>query len=224
MSNTKSQILSKVATLLDKFSDRLVNVARQTRQNTDAVAALRDEVRLKAERAVGIAVEAKEKAERAHLALIYQGESIDKLKKEAEDREGRQTLRDQNNVQSLTNLRDSTQKGFDQVRQDVESLLKTIQRLNERVGQVESQVALAKVGPSAIDQQTVNSKLAGVYDVTADLDRRVQELEKANARAELKKAYPLVLELMNNPSFTKYVVKAGHAFNPAAILKAITET
>jgi hypothetical protein len=87
----------------------------------------------------------------------------------------------------IVNLRDSTQKGFDYVKGDVETLLHTSQRLNERVGQVESQnqtlvsrtnqIQMAHVGISAVDQEIVNSKLSGVYGVTADLDRRLQEVE-----------------------------------------------
>jgi hypothetical protein len=122
-------------------------------------------------------------------------------------RETAQTLRDQSNVQSLVNLRESTQKGFDQVRKDVEALLKQIQRLNERVGQVESQVGVGNaayqhmVGVEArvtkiekslgnpapapsmpSDHVWVNKKLSGVYDTTTDLESRVQRLE---AEAEL---------------------------------------
>jgi hypothetical protein len=161
----KERILAKVATLLEKFSERLVRVSRETRQNTDAVAALTDKVRLE----VGA-----------------QQERLAALADEAAQREHRQTLRDQNNVQALVNLRDSTQKAFSQVRDDVEGLLKQIQRLNERLGQAESKIAFT--GPSAIDQSIVDSKLAGarsfvdmklkgVYDVTADLERRLREVE-----------------------------------------------
>lgn len=197
----KSQILSKVATLLDKFSDRLVRIANQTRQNTDAVAVLRDDIRLKAGRAEGIAIEANGKAERAHLALIHHGELIDSVKKENDVREDKQTLRDQNNVQSLVNLRESVQKGFDLVRNDVDTLMKQVQKLNERVGQAESKVSQFVVGsivPSAQILDTVrrvgeiekklapgmpsdhvwlNKKLTGVYDTTDELEKRLQEIE-----------------------------------------------
>lgn len=143
MSNKKSQVLSKVATLLEKFSDRLVRVSTKADQNAEQISLV-----------IG---------------------SLDK-------RDAHQAARDQNNVQSLVNLKDSTQKGFDQVRQDVESLLKTIQRLNERLGQVETHdvilTSLVNQPQEKIDQSIVNSKLSGVYNVTEDLDRRIRSLEE----------------------------------------------
>jgi len=180
-----ANVNGKLATLLAKFQIRLNKVSALASQNTDTTAALVDHVRLKVGRAEGIAVEANDKAERAHLSLIYLGEKIDKLTKETEDREVKQTLRDQNNVQALVNLRDSTAIAFDQVKADVESLLKAIQRLNERVGQTESSVNQVESnvnqklsGVNTIDQSIVNSKLAGVYDVTADLESRLQVVEE----------------------------------------------
>lgn len=177
--NVKSQILAKVAGLLDKFSDRLVATARETRQNTDAIAALRDELRLKFGKLEG--------------ELANTDGRIDASLEKADEREGRQTLRDQNNVQSLTALRDSTAKAFTQVRADVEELLKRIQRLNERAGQVESQNAILVSGqkliPNQIDQKIVNAKLEGIYDVTGDLEVRIQYLESLLALYEgLRKA------------------------------------
>jgi len=254
MANTKSQILGKVATLLDKFSNRLIRVASQTRQNTDAIAILQDETRLK----VGALQQWNQDI------VTHFEEKLVAVKKENDDREARQVIRDQSNVQSLTNLANSTQKGFDQVKGDVESLLRAIQRLNERVGKAESQITQNVVGsivPSAQILDTVRrveeiekkltpgmpsdhvwlkKKLTGVYDSLTDLENRIQgpcaafhhmvgiekrvsELETANARAELRKAYPLILELMNNPAFSKHIVEAGGKFDSAAILKAITE-
>src|SRR5216684_1156889 len=141
MSNTKSHILSKVATLLDKFSDRLVRIANQTRQNTDAVASLTDKVRLEVgaqqERLAALADDIDKKVGKSDVRFL--ADVVEGIKKENDVRENNQTARDQNNVQSIVNLRDSTQKGFDQVRSDVDQLLKLNQRLNERVGQVESQ-------------------------------------------------------------------------------------
>src|SRR6266481_1021433 len=225
---------STVASLLEKFSNRLTRVASETRQNTDDINKIGN-------------------------ALVTTDTVLHKAVKEVKDendaRETRQTLRDQNNVQALHSLRDSTQKGFDQVKGDVESLLRAIQRLNERVGQVESQyadllerakkVVVANFNqPSAIDQQLVNSKLEGVYNVTEELEARLQklevgpcaafhhmvgiekrvaELEKTNVRAELTKSLPLIYDLMNNSSFVKVMSEAGYTFDSALVLRAISE-
>lgn len=202
MAKVKSQILSKVVTLLVKFSNRLVRISAQTRENTDNITALQDLVRLKVGKLEGILVDVSGKADRAHAALIHHGELFDKLEAKVDDREKRQVMRDQSNVQSLVNLRDSTATAFNQVKADVESLLRTIQRLNERVGQAESQSALGsaawhqtvgienRVGkiegalsnpapaPSMpSDHVWLNKKLTGVYDTTADLEVRMRKLE-----------------------------------------------
>jgi chromosome segregation ATPase len=138
----KEKVLAKVATLLEKFTERLTRFAEQ--QST---------------------------VEKNIKDLQYQTfttvERILRVENETRDREARQTLRDQNNVQSLVNLRESTAKAFNQVRDDIASLIKQVQRLNERVGQVESQtsagvlnidsllrrVTKAETGPSSIDQR-----------------------------------------------------------------------
>jgi len=224
----------------------LIRTATETRQNTDAIATLRDETRIKVGNLAnavevginGIATrqwqqisekiakleDASEARFRNEKALIARTEQLknesDKLgialvatdtvlhqavkeikdqtgknvadinlahvrldaqKLVGEGREERQIARDQNNVQALVNLRDSTAKAFNQVRDDVAALMKQIQRLNERVGQTESQnkiLADAFLGPNAvINQSVVNSKLSGVYNVTEELDKRIQTLE-----------------------------------------------
>lgn len=130
MVKAKSQILSKVATLLEKFSGRLTRVAAQTRQNTDNIAALQDLVLSKVNKLEGILVDVNDKAERAYAVLIHQGGLFDKLEAKVDD---------QSNVQSLASLRDSTSAALNQVKAYVEALLRTTQSLNERIGQVESQ-------------------------------------------------------------------------------------
>jgi hypothetical protein len=184
----KYQILSKVTTLLDKFSDRLVRIAEETRRNIDNInaqqerlAALANDIakkvdksdvlflagviegmkkeldkratdlnfahgRLDCQKLILDGVKAENATEKvqndsAHLSLL---ERVKEVAFENNKREEAQTLRDQSNVQALTNLRDSTEKAFNQVAADVKSLLTTVQRLNERVGQVESQIALSK--------------------------------------------------------------------------------
>lgn len=188
MSNPKlkSQILAKVAGLLDKFSDRLVATARETRQNSDAIAALRDELRLKTGKVEGQIIDLTHAVVKRNVdltdAVSKAVESQVRIQQDSEKYDGQQALRDQNNVQALTNLRDSTAKAFTQVRADVEELMKRIQRLNERAGQVESQNAILATtrtkGANEIDQKTVNLKLEGFYDVTEDLDERIAKVER----------------------------------------------
>ncbi len=179
----KETILARVAVLLEKFSERLVRVARETRQNTDTIAALQDNVRLKVgglAQAIETGIEKVAERQRAQSDYAIKGviERVSRVEKESADRENKQITRDQNNVQALVNLRDSTAKAFNQVKDDVSALLVQIQRLNERTGQVESKHdIILERAITAVDQSIVNSKLSGVYDVTADLDRRLQELE-----------------------------------------------
>lgn len=176
-----ANVNSKLASLLTKLQDRLNRVSSAMRQNVDAIAT----------KIGGLETQTFQRDEQLREKLNELGQEVNATKKENDDREARQTLRDQNNVQSIMKLRDSTQKGFDQVRQDVESLLKAVQRLNERVGQAESQGnanvlnvnrLLGSVAKMEVTQAPntvwVNKKLTGVYDTTDELDKRIQELEQ----------------------------------------------
>jgi hypothetical protein len=187
MSNTKNKVYEKIVTILDKFSDRLVRVASQGKENANNIVALDSRVKTVADR-------------------------IDEVRFKNDKREEAQTLRDQNNVQSLVNLRESTQKGFDQVRKDVEQLLNLNQRLNERVGQTES---LVGIGNAAFQHMTgienrvseleksslpsdhvwVNKKLTGVYDSIEEVEKRIAELESEMALVTaLRKAQAAYVE------------------------------
>lgn len=239
--DVKSQILNKVATLLDKFSDRLVRVARETRQNTDAVAALQDKVRLdvgalQEQLSVLGEVAAISRARTDALAALqdqtrlktgqtaeqvsllissldkrearFQDEVVrlktqnltllDRIKEvafENDKREEAQTLRDQSNVQSMHDLKNSVQKAFDLVRGDVKTLLERVQSLNERVGKVESQTTIlagcvgdlniAKQQASALpsDHVWVNKKFTSAYNVMEEIEKRVASLEETNVVA-----------------------------------------
>jgi len=91
-------------------------------------------------------------------------------------REEAQVLRDQSNVQSIVDLRELTQKGFDLVGKDIASLVKSVQRLNERMGQLESKTGDICV----VDQQEVNAKLLKLtkaYDGLDSLNERLRSLE-----------------------------------------------
>ncbi len=181
--NLKSQLITTVGVLFERLTERLNRIGVQTRKNTAAIEALQDKQRAVIREALvqrGAALSEDIKDVQAETARV---------KQENDDRETRQTLRDQNNVQALVNLRDSAAKAFNDVKLDVENILKFIQRLNERVGQVESQNAILGSRVNAIAQETlsagalpqghvwVNKKLSGVYDTTDDLEKRVKELE-----------------------------------------------
>jgi len=165
----KETILARVAVLLEKFSERLVRVARETRQNTDTIAALQDNVRLKVgglAQAIETGIEKVAERQRAQSDYAIKGviERVSRVEKESADRENKQITRDQNNVQALVNLRDSTAKAFNQVKDDVSALLVQIQRLNERIGQAESKLEILELGPAA-------------WHHMVGVEKRVSELE-----------------------------------------------
>ena len=169
------KIYNKIATILDKFAERLTTVARDTRRNSDEVAALRDDTRLKIGKLQSQADADVRSLREADVDIICNvGNLIDQ-------KEAQQTLRDQSNVQSLINLRDSTGKAFDQVKKDVETILKQVQRLNERIGLAESNLTRTQADFAARASATHNSvvkyKLERVFDVTADLEARLQRVE-----------------------------------------------
>ncbi len=190
MAKKNSNAAGTLLALLNKIQTRLDNVGRETRQNTDAVAALQDHARVKIGGLEGTVLDQKvvtfRRDEQLREKLNGLGQEVNAIKKVVEDREARQILRDQNNVQSLVNLRDSTAKAFEQVKQDVQTLLQQIQRLNERVGQADSKAASALAFAMSKQPQTgmpsdhvwLNKKLTGVYDTTAELDARIQKMEK----------------------------------------------
>jgi hypothetical protein len=173
MAKKTANVAGTLAALLGKIQDRLNRVGNETHQNSAKIAVLVDNVRLK----VG-------EWQRQDATLT---ERIGRFQAEAFERETRQTARDQNNVQALVNLRDSTAKAFDQVKRDVETLLVQIQRLNERIGKVESQNLSLVSTVSLIQNRTsnglpsdhiwLNKKLTGVYDTTDDLETRLKKLE-----------------------------------------------
>jgi hypothetical protein len=194
--NVKSQIYSKVADLLDSFANRLARVSQnhaglERRHNilTGFVGGLRDDV-----------VSLKQAYDARVVGIDAR---IAGVKEENDKREQVQTLRDQNNVQALHDLRTAAQKSFDLVREDVKTLLQQIQRLNERVGQVESQNIIAtkflQAKPVQVESGLpnghvwVNKKLTGVYESVGDLEARVTLAEtELEALKELRKALAVI--------------------------------
>lgn len=230
MSKLNFQINETVTVILNRISDRLTRVARDTRQNTDAISALTDKQRTD--------IEAQQERLAALADKVSTFEEFQKyqarVNKFNDEQEARQTLRDQNNVQSLYNLRDSTQKSFYAVREDMKSLVARAQRFNERLGQIESQNISMASSISLISNRTaesvpydhvwVNKKLTGVYDSINEIETRVKELEKATTREELRKALPLVLQLIQNPSFVKHARESGYSFDMEKILQLLSES
>lgn len=123
-------------------------------------------------------------------------------KKEADDREFRQGLRDQNNVQSLVNLRESAQKAFNQVKDDIKELVNRDSKMNTRILTLETNyndllerakrliMTPAPEPQMPSDHVWVNKKLSGVYDVLTDLQKRLEKLER--------KAMPLLVNYLEN--------------------------
>lgn len=107
-------------------------------------------------------------------------------------REEAQTLRDQSNVQSLVNLRDSVAKAFDKVAADVKQILNQITYVKDRVAKLEVQnEMLAKAPGSSMpsDHVWVNRKLTGVYDSLTEQEQRIEKLEALIEKYEtLRKA------------------------------------
>ena len=199
-----SKLNSKLAGLLSRLQERLNRVDAKSRETAENVKTVSGELVVRtASLASQAAIHAKliDNLQAAQLLVVEKAnaaidsrdarhstreqinsESIDTLRSEVEARETRQGLRDQNNVQSLVKLTESTQKGFDLVRHDVEELLKLSQKLNERVGKAESRVEKMEeplcAAPSTIDQALVNSKLSGVYDAMEGLEERLENVNE----------------------------------------------
>jgi hypothetical protein len=122
--------------------------------------------------------------------------SLAKVKAENDDREMRQTARDQNNVQSIVNLKDSTQTAFDEVKKDVQKLLDIDEGAKKRLNRLEyfmndlvdraKNVVTLNFQPQGSDStlpvghEWVNKKLAGVYDSLEDVETRIDNLEYMN--------------------------------------------
>jgi hypothetical protein len=190
-----------IASLLGKLQDRITRTASETRQNTDAVATLRDENRLRtgtlAEETMDLRTDVRQvndQIDKMNDKITTVAGAHNDVKHENDIREQQQTLRDQSNVQSLVNLRDSTQKAFKQVGDDVAKLDTADRKLSDRVTEVEkftsdlverakNLVRMPAPAPSLpSDHVWVNKKLTGVYDTTTDLEVRMRQMEERFAR------------------------------------------
>lgn len=177
--------IEKIVRLLGKLQERLSRVGNESAQTRDTLAAFQDEVRV-SDVAFKTAIIQLKSGQETLLNRIQEVEFKNNKREEA------QTLRDQNNVQALVNLRESTKKAFDQVAGDVKSLLTAVQRLNERVGQVESQTNANRLN--------------------------VDELLKFKARTETNPAPALQTPPFNHGrSSTKKVLSASKKRNKHAI-------
>lgn len=188
----------KLAGLPAKIQDRLNRVGLQANQTSAAVET----------------VESRHKAltnfvNRLRDDVVAVRDYIEEVRTENDKREERQTLRDQSNVQSLVNLRESVQKGFDLVRNDVDTLNKKDRTLSDRITEIETfqkdlverakrlvvytrdYQAPAPSMPS--DHVWVNKKLTGVYDSMTELEVRMRKLEERAKDAEdIDKAFKFV--------------------------------
>lgn len=157
----KIDVLANMVTLLGNLQKRLSKVGLQTSQTADGLAALRDETRLKVgqlqERTSGMQAE----LDRAWQLNNSRAEVVKKLAADT--------------TASLNQLKDSTQRGFDGVRLDMEKALRAIQSLNARCSELESRI---------LRLEQTNAQLAEAGRAyTAD----VQRFEKV--RAALREAF-----------------------------------
>jgi hypothetical protein len=210
---SKENVLKAITGLVASLQKSLHKVRQKTTENTediellgDNVTELNDDQTALLKRIVEqgkISVESdcqlSDKIEANRVQAFQRTEAlalqIAKVKEENDQREERQTLRDQNNVQSLVNLRDSTHTAFQQVKTDVQNLIKTDQGLSRRLYEVESRLSNPAPAPQMpSDHVWVNKKLSGVYDSVADLEGRLQALEMESETArELRKSLRLFL-------------------------------
>lgn len=73
---------------------------------------------------------------------------------------------------ALYNLRESTQKSFNAVSSDVATLLKSIQKLNERLGEIESNALLARQ-----EAQAATNTAHAAFQHMTGIETRVKVLE-----------------------------------------------
>lgn len=197
-----------IVELVSSLQKSLHKVRQKVNANTETLEVLNTRIEEQAGIATANDCQLADKIESNRVQAFQRSEqiaaSLAQVKKENDDREMRQTVRDQNNIQALHNLKDSVQKAFDQVKTDVQSLMSADIRLRGEVVSLTNVAALLQNRVNAAPAQTlpaghewVNKKLSGVYsqldevearltaietarrlEATEQLERRVEQLEK----------------------------------------------
>lgn len=208
----KNETAQKISSVLVSITKRLSRVAKQTFENTEELSILRgttanayNELKASTE---DFRVQAFQRTEVLATANAIALKQIADVKKENDDREARQALRDQNNVQSIINLRDSMSRAFNEVKKDIQELITRIDATNSRIKNVEvfqadlleraKRIVLTPTPALSMPNNHVwvNKKLSGVYSQVNEQEDRIQKLEALiekyenlrKAQAELAKA------------------------------------
>lgn len=151
--------ISGLASILVKLQDRLNRVGLQSSQTTAAVEVLQDQTRLSVGKLNAV---------------------VDAVKIHGERQETLNHSRALSQTDSLVKLRDSAKTAFEQVKQDVAELLKFNQRLNERVGQLESRTDSAAVVGSNLANlvhRITQLESRDGFDLNEELESRLQRVE-----------------------------------------------
>jgi DNA repair exonuclease SbcCD ATPase subunit len=209
----KSETLSKITQLLASLQKRITKTAQKAQATDDRLDSLIESYNEVVKNVCfvdGQTVEGVKKSLEDFRVQAFQrseaiAASLAKVKAENDDREARQAMRDQSNVQSLVNLRDSTAKAFDQVKKDVQELINRVERANSRINQVENQNLILNGMP--VGHEWVNKKLSGVYETCDDFETRVRKLE------ELLKLYENLRKAQNDFAIANGAFLAGPAAN-----------
>jgi chromosome segregation ATPase len=172
-------------TCLANLQRRITKVVAKTESNTEDIELLGDSVAELNDDQTALLKRIEEQRVQAFQRSEALGLQIAKVKEENDDREVKQTLRDQNNVQSLVNLRDSTHTAFQQVKTDVLNLIKNDQGLSRRLSEVESRLSNPAPAPMPSDHVWVNKKLTGVYDSLEEVENRLSNLESGSSNHAL---------------------------------------
>jgi hypothetical protein len=183
-----NQVLKALTRLVASLQKSLHKVRQKTNANTEELDTLRGSCSVAYLQHNREIAEAKKATEDFRVQAFQRSEqiaaSLALVKKENDDREMRQIVRDQNNVQALHNLKESVQKAFDQVKTDVQSLTKVDLRLKELIKE-----AFVPTGGLPAGHEWVNKKLTGVYSQFDEVETRLAQAEKLLAVYEkLRKA------------------------------------
>jgi len=192
MKSETPNVLKAITGLVASLQKSLHKVRQKVNANTETLEVLNTRIEEQAGIATANDCQLADKIESNRVQAFQRSEqiaaSLAQVKKENDDREMRQTVRDQNNVQATHMLAASMQKAFDTVKTDVQNLMKADLRLKE---------SLVSEEGLPVGHEWVNKKLSGVYsqldevearltaietarriEATGQLERRVEQLEK----------------------------------------------
>lgn len=201
----KSETLSKITQLLASLQKRITKTAQKTQANTERLDSLVESYNevvknvcfADGQTVVGLKGDLESFRAQAFQRSEAIAASLAKVKAENDDREMRQTMRDQNNVAAIQMLERSMVKAFGNVKTDIQNLVDQNRTLRESISQVENGQELP------IGHEWVNKKLSGVYETCDDFETRVRKLE------ELLKLYENLRKAQNDFAIANGAFLAG---------------